>query len=279
MKKIGMRNIKTGIAVFLATLASFSGIVQTPVYTVSVCIFSLKNTIKGTLEDAFSRILGTVLGGIIGFVFALITGGNMIWTSLGVMFVIHLCKILKISDSAGIASVTFASILLGVGKNDPLMYSLMRTIDTLVGVLIALLVNYWVSRRKYLKYLCKEFNATNADIVALIGHMVKRGEYSRYSDLEERFDLLKMYYNQLIDEVIYSNETGDLGNMKKSFDVCEQLLHHTHGLYLLEKNLLLNESIESDAIYRYHIYNISELLLCSEETEVNLDRMLDEKTA
>ena len=40
MQKIGMRNIKTGIAVFFATLAGYLGIVETPVYTVSVCIFS-----------------------------------------------------------------------------------------------------------------------------------------------------------------------------------------------------------------------------------------------
>ena len=41
-----MRNVKTGIAVFLAALAGYIGIVQTPIYTVSVCIFSIKNTIK-----------------------------------------------------------------------------------------------------------------------------------------------------------------------------------------------------------------------------------------
>ena len=44
MKKIGLRTIKTGIAVFLATLAGYYGLVETPVYTVSVCIFSIKNT-------------------------------------------------------------------------------------------------------------------------------------------------------------------------------------------------------------------------------------------
>ena len=67
MKKIGMRNIKTGIAVFLATLAGYLGIVETPVYTVSVCIFSIKNTMKNSLEDSRSRILGTLLGGVIGY--------------------------------------------------------------------------------------------------------------------------------------------------------------------------------------------------------------------
>ena len=67
MQKIGMRNIKTGIAVFFATLAGYLGIVETPVYTVSVCIFSIKNTMKNSLEVSWTRILGTLLGGVIGY--------------------------------------------------------------------------------------------------------------------------------------------------------------------------------------------------------------------
>ena len=43
MKKIGMRTIKTGIAVFLSTLVGYLGLVESPVFTVSACIFSLKN--------------------------------------------------------------------------------------------------------------------------------------------------------------------------------------------------------------------------------------------
>ena len=66
MKKIGMRNIKTGIAVFLATFAGYLGIVETPVYTVSVCIFSIKNTIKnsislGGVENSIEPVLPALI--------------------------------------------------------------------------------------------------------------------------------------------------------------------------------------------------------------------------
>ena len=139
-----MRNIKTGIAVFLATLAGYLGIVETPIYTVSVCIFSMKNTIKNTIDSSFSRIFGTLLGGVVGYLFATIFPSNIITATLGVVVIIHLCNEMKIYESSAYASVTFIAICLGINEHDPLVYSIMRTIDTLVGVIIALLVNLTV---------------------------------------------------------------------------------------------------------------------------------------
>lgn len=272
-----MRNIKTGIAVLLATLAGYIGVVKVPLYTVSVCIFSVKNTVKDSLQDSLSRILGTLLGGFIGYIIAKFFGGNMFLTPLGVIMVIHLCTIFKFTDSAGIASVTFCAILLGVGDSDPLSYSIARTIDTLLGVFIALIVNFVVSRRRYLKYLCSEFNSVVIDCKILISHMVKRGEFSRFSDLEKKFNILKIYYNQLIDEVVYSNETGDLADIKASFDICEQLVHHVHGLNILEKELLIDKTLDNDKIKRYHLNSISELL--SMIKDIDLEIMLDKEVA
>lgn len=259
MKKIGLRTIKTGIAVFLATLASYLGIVETPVYTVSVCIFSIKNTIRDSYKDALSRILGTLLGGFVGFIFIYFLGEGLIYTTLGVILVIHLCNLLKISDSAAIASVTLASITLGVGKNYPLTYSLIRTLDTLIGVLIALIVNYSVSRTKYLKYLWSSFNFTFNHYINLTQHIMYYNDYSSYSNLKEKFYELKECYNQLIAELNYSDETTHLTNLYDHYDNCEQLLYHIHGLYLIEKELTFKDSKKNNYIYRYHKDKIKEI--------------------
>ena len=260
MKKIGLRTIKTGIAVFLATLAGYLGVVETPVYTISVCIFSIKNTIRDSYKDALSRILGTLLGGFIGFIFICFLGEGVASTTLGVILVIHLCNLLKISDSAAIASVTFTSITLGVGKNYPLTYSLMRTLDTLVGVLIALIVNYSVSRSKYLKYLRSSFNSTFDNCINLSQNMMNYNDYSSYSKLQEKFYELKEYYNQLITELHYPDETNPLTKLYANYDACEQLLHHIHGLYLRDKRIDVISSNKNSSIYKYHKNKVKEIL-------------------
>ncbi|MCC3868697.1 FUSC family protein [Terrisporobacter mayombei] len=266
MKKIGMRNIKTGISVFFATLAGYLGIVETPVYTVSVCVFSIKNTIKGSIKDSWSRVLGTLLGGLIGFLCALFFKGNIISATLGVILIIYICNILKISDSSAIASVTFISICLGVGNNHPLNYSIMRTIDTLVGVIIALVVNYAVSRKKYIKYLWSSFNAAYNDCLHIIHSMVKNTDFSSlYIKLNKKHSELQEYYNQLIDEIPYSKETHDINTLYYKFDIAEQLIHHIHGLYLIEKKVSSTDAVLNESIYKYHKNNILSLMEQSKE--------------
>lgn len=275
MRKIGLRTIKTGIAVFFASLAGYLRIVETPVYTVSVCIFSIKNTMKNSVEDAMSRILGTLLGGFVGFLFATFIKENILSTTIGVILIIHLCNLLKISESAGIACVTFATISLGVGKNYPLTYSLMRTMDTMVGVLIALIVNYSVNRPKYLKYLWTSFKSTSKDYFNIIFDMVDTKDYSSsYLKLQNKFDELGEYYNQLIDELSYSDEANTPTKLHEYYDTCEQLLHHVHGLYILDKKNYYNEDkFNNRYIYKYHTGNISKLLSSKKLLDIeNRDR-------
>ena len=261
MKKIGMRNIKTGIAVFLATFAGYLGIVETPVYTVSVCIFSIKNTIKNSLDDSFSRIIGTLVGGLVGYLCARFLFTNIISATLGVIFIIHLCNELKIYDSSAIASVTFISICLGVGNNHPLTYSIMRTIDTLVGVIIALIVNFGVSRHKYIDHLWKSFNLAYDDCINIINSMIEGLDFSlSYKKLNEKFDSLQEYYNHLVDELPLSNESYRLNTLYSCFDRCENLIHHVHGLYLIEKKVCYSDNVLNESIYNYHKNNILNLL-------------------
>ena len=261
MKKIGMRNIKTGIAVFFATLAGYLGIIETPVYTVSVCIFSIRNTMKDSFEVSWSRILGTLLGGIVGYLSTFILKGNIICATLGVILIIHFCNVMKISDASAVASVTFISICLGVGENNALNFSVMRTIDTLVGVVIALVVNYSISRSKYIDYLLKSFNSIYKDCLHIIYSMMNSQDFSSsYTKLSGKYAELQEYYNQLVDEIPYSNETHNLNNLYHSFDICEQLIHHIHGLYLIEKRVCSMDTVFNETIYNYHKKSISRLL-------------------
>ena len=266
MKKIGMRNIKTGIAVFFAILAGYLGVIETTVYTVSVCIFSIKNTMKDSFEVSWSRIIGTLLGGIIGYLSTFILKGNIISATLGVVLIIHICNIIKISDASAVASVTFISICLGVGENNALNYSILRTIDTLVGVIIALVVNYSISRSKYIDYLLNSFNSIYNDCLNIIYSMMHSKDFSSsYTKLSIKYSELQEFYNQLVDEIPYSNEVHNINSIYHNFDICEQLIHHIHGLYLIEKRVCSMDTIFNGTIYNYHKKSISKLLLQYEE--------------
>ena len=83
---------------------------------------------------------------------------------------------------------------------------------------------------------------------------------SSYTKLNSRYSDLQEYYNQLVDEIPYSNETYNLSDLYHSFDICEQLIHHIHGLYLIEKRVCSMDTIFNENIYNYHKKSILNLL-------------------
>ncbi|MPM65320.1 hypothetical protein SDC9_112215 [bioreactor metagenome] len=137
----------------------------------------------------------------------------------------------------------------------------MRTIDTLVGVIIALVVNYAVSRKRYIKYLWASFNSDYSDCLNIIHSMVKNLDFSSlYIKLNNKHSELQEYYNQLIDEIPYSKETHDINTLYYKFDIVEQLIHHVHGLYLIEKKVSSIDTSLNEPIYKYHKDSILSLL-------------------
>ena len=91
--------------------------------------------------------------------------------------------------------------------------------------------------------------------------MVSNNDFSSsYNKLQEKYTDLESFYNLLIDELSYSNNNKHLTKLYKDFDICEQLLHHIHGLYLLEKKSFLNRNKINDDINKYHKKNINSLL-------------------
>ncbi|MEG1820104.1 MAG: FUSC family protein [Oscillospiraceae bacterium] len=169
--KLGMRSIKTAIAIFVCILlyeimhsislnfidneyalvkAVSIFISRTdPVFACIASIIVMQNTIEDSWERGKSRIIGTFLGGIIGLItlYADMAIYNREFTifmvPMGVLFVIWFCNIIGKPNAISFAAITLTIIMLAVDKyNYPAyLYALHRTVDTAIGVLIAMVVN------------------------------------------------------------------------------------------------------------------------------------------
>ena len=62
--------------------------------------------------------------------------------SIGVLIVIYSTVAIKLRDAAGLAAITFLCIAIGYDSEDtPLITTLSRLFDTIIGIVVALLVN------------------------------------------------------------------------------------------------------------------------------------------
>ncbi|WP_343346054.1 aromatic acid exporter family protein [Terrisporobacter petrolearius] len=78
-------------------------------------------TIKTSFKMGTQRVLGTLIGGLIGFLLVLISPANPILCGIGIMLVIKCCNMFKLS-SLVVSSVTFLSLYLGYVDRAPLVY-------------------------------------------------------------------------------------------------------------------------------------------------------------
>ncbi len=141
---IGMRSLKTGLAVFIC-LALYTILPLTePTLAVLVVVMAIQNNIDDSITFSKNRLIGTVLGTIIGIIYTQVAGQSLIFVAAGVIILITLLNKLNQSRNIVIALVLFVNIITGVVSGNPIIYGLNRFANTLVGISVGFLINYFI---------------------------------------------------------------------------------------------------------------------------------------
>jgi uncharacterized membrane protein YgaE (UPF0421/DUF939 family) len=147
-KKIGMRNIKTSIAVVISILISRAFKMEYPFFAAIAAVISMQGSVESSFIAGRNRMFGTIIGALIGFICGSIQPENILLVGLGIIVVIYLCNILKWKESSSIGCVVFCAIMLNLKGSDPMIYSLNRILDTFIGIVVSLGVNYFIAPPK-----------------------------------------------------------------------------------------------------------------------------------
>lgn len=167
--KIGMRTVKTAVAVFICLLLyegihALTGLVPADgkqlhqlillffghsniLYAIFAAVICMQTTLENSVKSGLNRLIGTAVGGVLGILFLFLKYVpyfalfRIFLISLGVIIVIYICNLLRVSQSIAIALVVFVIITAGVQQESPFLYALNRCVDTAIGTLISILVN------------------------------------------------------------------------------------------------------------------------------------------
>lgn len=242
MKKIGMRTIKTGIGVFLCALIG-PLIVQNPNSSAVACLISMQDTVSGSLETGLSRIQGIIFGGVIGFLVLSMFPGNPLLCGLGVIFTIYACNLLKLKQSISIACITFLSIQMGFSDSSPaIIYSFNRILDTCVGVIIAIIINFSLARPNYLNVLYSKFEILEDIVNNFLNYKILNEETDfNLEELVEDMNEIESLYTKLIGELGYHKEDINIDNVERVVRLCREINFHIQSIELLKKKLYLNQ--------------------------------------
>lgn len=149
-KIIGMRVIKTVIAAYICFLISFIR-KTSPFYSVVAAILCMQNDHDNSLKVGKNRMIGSIIGGIYGFIgivlidlinIELFNYLHYLILSIFLIPIIYTNVYLKSSSSTYISCVVFLSITVSHGGDSyPMYFAINRVIDTMVGIVVSLVIN------------------------------------------------------------------------------------------------------------------------------------------
>ena len=149
--KIGLRTIKTAIAVLLCLLAQLILPGLSAINAAIAAIVCMRETPGKSFETGVNRFIGTLIGGFFGFILMIISQYipyydswvYILFIPIFMIFCISTCVWFKKMDAVVICCVVFLMISLDmdVDRSQALGFVGFRIIDTTVGIFFATLVN------------------------------------------------------------------------------------------------------------------------------------------
>lgn len=151
MRLPGMRTIKTCLAVFICFMIDLIRADGVPFYSAIAAILCIKKDMHDSFKSGKDRFIATIIGCIAGALFLFIEQElipfddawlRYLVLSLLLIPVIYFSVMIKQPNSTYLACVVFLSVTINHAQETPLSFAIDRFIDTSIGIIVALFVNY-----------------------------------------------------------------------------------------------------------------------------------------
>ncbi|WP_032120889.1 FUSC family protein [Clostridium amazonitimonense] len=165
--KIGMRTIKTALAVSICILLSRIFTINNALYACIAAIITMGNTVTNSYKSGINRIKGTLVGAIVGLIMSLVAPENIILVGIGIVIIISICNYFRLDKSVAISCTVFCVITISLNGRSPLQYSIYRTLDTILGIVVSLIINYTIAPPKIHENVVKAYKDLKNDLFDL----------------------------------------------------------------------------------------------------------------
>lgn len=153
LPKVGLRNIKTALAVSLCMIICNLLGRESSFFACIAAVFCMKDTVPSSVSMGKNRIIGTIIGGLMGIIviyisdlFPILYRLTPIVSFFGIVTVIYICTLIKRPGSVIISCIVFIGIMLNYATQiDSYSYAINRSIDTAIGIIIAILINKYLN--------------------------------------------------------------------------------------------------------------------------------------
>lgn len=259
-RRLGLRVVKTGIAV--TACVAISGIfrLEQPFIAVAATVMSMGKSIDLSVRAGKNKMFGALIGSAAGGALAAVSPGNAGLCGIGIILVLYLCHLFRLDGAGALSALVFADVLFGAPQAAPWGYALPCAGNALLGIAVAVAVNLAVMPPNYAVEIKRAFG----EMQELTARAVEDAAARRSIDtraVEESIERLSR------DVYLYVSEAKVLRwNDEEVFAITSRVV--VYRLILDELKAVevmeLTESGEPDGeigtVYRYHMRRMRELL-------------------
>lgn len=218
---IGMRTFKTWLATVITGIIGLTPFTLNPFYALMGAVFGMQNTVSNSFKMGVGRIIGTAVGASIGFVFAHFHLDSPLAVGFAIAIVIIICGILKIRHAILITVTLCLLIIFNPNRDGGLLYyTTRRTMDTALGVIIAVVINRFVAPPNHLKALITTLDG----LTSLITDVSKNVD--KLPTLKKELTLLATIHANYQADKKYEKNPVSNENLCHTVDACGELYFH-----------------------------------------------------
>lgn len=186
-RKLGLRIIKTGIAVTICVAFSNLLKLDQPYLAVIATVLSMGKSVDMSVRSGKNKMIGVVLGSALGCGFALLSSGNAGLCGVGIIASLYLCQFFRLNGAAPLTCFAFAAVMFSATGPTPWRPALMCAENALLGIAVAVVVNLLVIPPNY----AEEVKITYAALQEAAGSAMRDAAERRAMDVKAAVTLVE----------------------------------------------------------------------------------------
>lgn len=156
--RIGLRAIKSSLAVFVVLLIFFLLDRDNVFYATIAAVVCMQTSYQKTVRSGVNRLVGTVVGGVLGFLILQLCLGveafyhwaYLLIIPFALLPAIYICVVTEHKEAVTICCVVLLSIVTDFSTDisNAVLYVSQRVIDTGIGIVVATLIDRLIQPRR-----------------------------------------------------------------------------------------------------------------------------------
>lgn len=270
--RIGMRAIKTALAVVIGLYISYLFNLNSPIFVSIAAVSSMKPSMSESLSDMKKRLFTCIFGVILGYLSSIISVPDFVEpliAGVGILITIYILSVVKMRDMAQLSCIVFVASF--CSNSDKAFYAVNRILGTILGVLVGVLVNYFISSpniwEDFILVSKKCYQSANRVLREIIYD--KRANLSDFnSNLSSANTLYKLLENEVKTPFHHDHtieKETKIVSLLESISVRLEVINNMNANYLSDK---VSQEVKSrydldeptshnltevDSVYNYHI--------------------------